>query len=226
MIIVCQRCTQRYHLDPISLGEKGRKVRCASCGEVWFQESTMLPQDLSLEDKPLLPSAEAPSFVRRFSRLFLKILFVFGLLFGGFFAFSALGIKQWLIGQVPQLEQLFGMMESSAQGAQNGLEVRQVSIEPVGGLWQGTGDDGKKLNDHAFMIKGNVVNTSSQAQPLPPLKIQLQGKCAPPDKGPDCVLQEWTHALSQSQILPGEVIQFEISLEHSHPPSSSLLVSF
>lgn len=226
MIVVCQKCTKRYHLEPVSLGEKGRKVRCASCGHIWFQEAEPVSPAFSLEEKPLTPTPSEPSFFHRFARLFIKILLVFCLMGAGLLAFSLLGVKQWISRHVPQLELLFGMGDMSATEAQNGLEIRQIHVDPVGGLWGGAHEDGKKPSHYSFMIKGQVVNTSSQLQILPPLKIQLKGKCPSPQKGPDCILEEWTHALSKTQILPGEVIQFEISLEHGQSPGSSFFVSF
>jgi predicted Zn finger-like uncharacterized protein len=36
MLIVCPKCETSYEVKPESLGETGRKVRCAKCQEVWF----------------------------------------------------------------------------------------------------------------------------------------------------------------------------------------------
>lgn len=38
MIVTCPSCQTRYRIDPATLGEKGRSVRCASCGNRWFVE--------------------------------------------------------------------------------------------------------------------------------------------------------------------------------------------
>ncbi len=36
MLIVCPKCQTNYEVKPESLGEAGRKVRCAKCQEIWF----------------------------------------------------------------------------------------------------------------------------------------------------------------------------------------------
>lgn len=226
MIIVCQKCAKRYHLDQVSLGEKGRKVRCVACGHVWFQEPEALASDLSLMEKPILSTPSPPPFFQKFWRLLIKILLVFGLIFGGFFVFTVFGLKNWIAQQIPQIGLFYTMIDSTPRDTLNGLEIRQIKVDPVGALWGGASEDGKKPRNYSFMIKGSIVNTSSQVEALPPLKIQLKGKCVPPQEGPDCLLQEWTHALSKPQILPGEVIQFEASVEHQHPPGASFFVSF
>lgn len=52
MLITCPSCASRYELDAAKLGPTGRKVRCASCQNLWHVEP---PQD----DFPAFP--EAPS---------------------------------------------------------------------------------------------------------------------------------------------------------------------
>src|ERR1700746_3066674 len=36
MHIVCPHCTTSYAINPATLGEAGRSVRCARCKEVWL----------------------------------------------------------------------------------------------------------------------------------------------------------------------------------------------
>jgi predicted Zn finger-like uncharacterized protein len=36
MLIACPKCETSYEVKPETLGEAGRKVRCANCQEVWF----------------------------------------------------------------------------------------------------------------------------------------------------------------------------------------------
>lgn len=36
MIISCPSCETRYQIDPASLGDEGRNVRCSSCGHRWW----------------------------------------------------------------------------------------------------------------------------------------------------------------------------------------------
>ena len=37
MLIVCPSCSTSYMIDPASLGQAGRNVRCARCRETWFE---------------------------------------------------------------------------------------------------------------------------------------------------------------------------------------------
>lgn len=52
MLITCPSCASRYELDAAKLGPTGRKVRCASCQNLWHVEPP-------LEDFPVFP--EMPS---------------------------------------------------------------------------------------------------------------------------------------------------------------------
>ncbi|MGB7858630.1 MAG: MJ0042-type zinc finger domain-containing protein, partial [Pseudolabrys sp.] len=36
MLIACPNCSTSYMIDPASLGEAGRTVRCARCKTAWF----------------------------------------------------------------------------------------------------------------------------------------------------------------------------------------------
>ncbi len=38
MILTCPNCNVQFNLDDDLLGEQGRKVKCSSCEEIWFQE--------------------------------------------------------------------------------------------------------------------------------------------------------------------------------------------
>jgi len=39
MIITCEKCSTQYEVPDESFEQKGRKVKCDNCGNVWFQES-------------------------------------------------------------------------------------------------------------------------------------------------------------------------------------------
>lgn len=39
MLIVCPACASQYQIDDAKIGEGGRKVRCASCGDAWHVDA-------------------------------------------------------------------------------------------------------------------------------------------------------------------------------------------
>src|SRR3954454_5989261 len=39
MQIACRNCATSYSIDPVSIGESGRMVRCARCHELWFVQA-------------------------------------------------------------------------------------------------------------------------------------------------------------------------------------------
>ncbi len=43
MLISCPNCATRYNLDASYLGEQGRSVRCANCGNTWHQHPVRTP---------------------------------------------------------------------------------------------------------------------------------------------------------------------------------------
>jgi predicted Zn finger-like uncharacterized protein len=69
MDIACPTCAATYEIDDGSVGETGRKVRCAACGTVWraFQDQPSLiistPPPAAIPDVPIVanPPPMAPS---------------------------------------------------------------------------------------------------------------------------------------------------------------------
>src|SRR5438874_4221047 len=58
MILTCPSCRTRYQTDPARIVAPGRNVRCAKCGEVWFQAAPGL--DPELEHEPGITAPVAP----------------------------------------------------------------------------------------------------------------------------------------------------------------------
>jgi len=58
MILSCPSCGARYLLNPHQLGESGRRVKCARCHHVWYQQR---PADTIIAaPPPRQPSVERP----------------------------------------------------------------------------------------------------------------------------------------------------------------------
>ncbi|PZO88892.1 MAG: hypothetical protein DI626_00705 [Micavibrio aeruginosavorus] len=62
MILTCPACTMRYIVSEGAVGSTGRRVRCANCGNQWFQEPEQnLDEALFSEDTPFeAPFPEIP----------------------------------------------------------------------------------------------------------------------------------------------------------------------
>jgi predicted Zn finger-like uncharacterized protein len=61
MLIVCPNCATSYRVNPESLGETGRSVRCKTCHNVWHQQ----PRQLAAQSaQPEGPDTIDPSLIR------------------------------------------------------------------------------------------------------------------------------------------------------------------
>ncbi|MGD1934265.1 MAG: zinc-ribbon domain-containing protein [Candidatus Phaeomarinobacter sp.] len=62
MIITCPECDTRYTVKAAAFKAPGRKVRCASCGNEWFQEPPEdAPKPVELEEPPAPDPAPEPA---------------------------------------------------------------------------------------------------------------------------------------------------------------------
>ena len=67
MLIVCPSCATSYQVEPHSLGENGRSVRCARCRNVWFATTPAVVATLPGSDAwdvvdtgPRVPAVDTP----------------------------------------------------------------------------------------------------------------------------------------------------------------------
>lgn len=56
MILSCPSCSTRYSVDETTLGEAGRKVRCAACGHTWHVSPEAKTEPAAVEPEPLQES--------------------------------------------------------------------------------------------------------------------------------------------------------------------------
>jgi predicted Zn finger-like uncharacterized protein len=64
MLIVCPNCGTSYQLEPPSLGQDGRSVRCARCRNIWFATPTVVSSLPGAEDWDVIDSAPPTLTVR------------------------------------------------------------------------------------------------------------------------------------------------------------------
>ncbi len=52
MILTCPNCNGQFNVDDTLIGDKGRKVKCSSCAEIWFQEPEHVePEEDEIEEE-------------------------------------------------------------------------------------------------------------------------------------------------------------------------------
>lgn len=61
MILTCPNCATRYSTDAATIAAPGRNVRCAKCGQVWFQA----PPEIEVEPEA---EPEAEAMAQQYSR--------------------------------------------------------------------------------------------------------------------------------------------------------------
>lgn len=59
MLIVCPNCSTSYTIEPASLGEGGRTVRCARCKTTWFADTSNSPPEMTAVGEGTADESEA-----------------------------------------------------------------------------------------------------------------------------------------------------------------------
>jgi predicted Zn finger-like uncharacterized protein len=61
MILMCPACRTRYQAESARFAPPGRNVRCAKCGQVWFQPAPEPEPQAATEQVPAVPPVVVPS---------------------------------------------------------------------------------------------------------------------------------------------------------------------
>ncbi|PWC81376.1 hypothetical protein TSH100_27230 [Azospirillum sp. TSH100] len=219
MIVSCPTCSTRYTLSDETLGQDGRKVRCARCGHTWWQ----MPDRAELEpvipdaltelrpSKPAKPAGKSkvkpPKTPRakpaRSTVIGFAVLgvLVAGTAAGAYFARDPI-VRSW-----PPAALLYDMIGMPAEPPGFGLELRNIHSEQKL-------EGGKTV----LLLEGEVANTTDAERMLPPLRINTFG---PEHK----LLQSWTIEQSAETLGPGAAAGFR----HSQPdpgPVTEVTITF
>lgn len=226
MIVTCENCHKRYLVKDEEIGPKGRKVRCVSCDYQWLQK----PLDsIAIEGmKPsefISPTTRAnvssPSHLSWGWISF--ILFFSFLLSTGYFG------RYEVVHIWPKVAQFYESIGIEVARIGSGLKIENVQSHHL-----------EKEEEAVLILQGDILNTSSMAQIIPPLKIQLLGPCENAGKEGEgssitvlkqhnpqqCILKEWRHNFAESRLLPGERIAFETQPEVTIPSATNFRVQF
>ncbi len=228
MIITCEACSKRYHLDEASFGQKTRLVRCASCGHSWHQAPLTREATAPVNEfAPSMPSFAAmgqPSVTSQRSFIpwigFLTVLTVVGAL--------SFALRGRIAAHWPAFAHVIdkaGLMPSS--GAP-GLVIEQVAPSQI------TENDRTSL-----VVRAELVNTSNAVRQVPELTLMVRGHCAEagllsrlttkkvgPTGESSCVLDKWTHKLSETRLQPGERVRFETSPRPAIEGAKDIVIEF
>ncbi|CAO3426996.1 DUF3426 domain-containing protein [Azospirillum doebereinerae] len=204
MIVSCPSCSTRYTLSDASLGPDGRKVRCAKCGNMWWQRpkaapdfadvmadapTEIRPPRSAAKTKPAGKPAKAPPDRRTAVGLAALAVILGGIAAGGYVARDAV-VRAW-----PPVALLYETIGLPVEPPGAGLTLQNVRSEQKveGGV-------------AVLIVDGQIANNSDAPRPVPRLRATALG-------GDQKPLQAWTMGASPEQLLPGEVATFH----HSQP---------
>jgi predicted Zn finger-like uncharacterized protein len=210
MIITCPGCQTRFRIEPASLGDAGRTVRCSSCGQRWFVEppfAAAAPHPLMADPAPGdVPATEdgpvpAPHVSRSGLAAWLLAALVVLLLAAALAGRNE--IAAHLPGTVPLYQRLGLPIELPL-----GVEFRELSsLHRL--------DEGRKV----LVVRGEIANISGQQRVLPPIRVALV----------DADRRELDFGLfdpPQPDLGPGGLARFEVELGEPPPEASNFTVSF
>jgi predicted Zn finger-like uncharacterized protein len=213
MIVTCPACTTRYLVDPRALGDAGRLVRCAKCGETWHQTPPDdLPRSLDSALPDVVPNfttgrAQLPALPRRRGLPWATVAWGVLIVILGSGAIAGIAAREEVIALWPPATRLYSMIGLAAQPPGIGLELRKTT--PVF-----TTENGVRT----LIVEGEVANISQIARDVPTLKVVLRDR----DGGE---LQATSFNVAEQRLLPGASIAFRTSIPQPNPAAASVLVT-
>ncbi len=223
MILTCPQCATRYQTDVASFQPAGRKVRCAKCSHVWFQEAPQPePAEIELPAPPEPPQwapapvhqAYAPDVEEetqetieeapakppmRLDRLALVAgwlgLAALVLLIG----WATVSYRQEIATLWPQSSSLY-----SALGMK--VNARGIAFADVSRRYETENDQ------MVLAVSGTIINVSARELPVPPVRVILTGQDARE-------LYHWSFTPDAATLQPGQRLHFLTRL--SNPPDSA-----
>lgn len=172
MILTCPSCSTRYLLPPAALSPAGREVRCAKCGNVWFQSPPAdMPRTVDLTE-PVRPHGAAslgpavervanlpgPPRPQRRSGALGWLLFI--VILGGALGAAAL-YRERVVNVWPPAGKLYELV---------GLPVAAYGLVLVDPVSERTSEGGSEI----LTVSGVVRSTLEGERPVPPLWVSLQ----------------------------------------------------
>lgn len=209
MIIECPSCEKRYQADEKSLSPQGRKVRCASCGNVWFQslaeESTLsAAEDFdSLIDNDTGTEEPERRSTFRFAKVASWALFLFVV---SLTAFAGYQYRTQIVGFWPNAATAYKWI---------GLEPNVMGIVFQDIEYERRFDDGLPL----LSVRGKVINLTDRSVSVPQIRLTLL------DQG-GSELYQWTEDVGVDQLEPRGELKMSARLASPPIDARELVVEF
>ncbi|MGB4106890.1 MAG: zinc-ribbon domain-containing protein [Alphaproteobacteria bacterium] len=174
MILTCPQCATRYLLPAHTLAPEGRRVKCSSCKEVWFQ----LPDTSEIETprsdfdeiphgvRPLPEGANLPTLQeeeqlppdpRARAAGYAAAAAVFFAIFGGLLLLQGPIIKNW-----PFSKSFYAMLGHEFTVPGQGLAFDALAVQAA------SDSAGEKI-----LITGKIVNPSEKGESVPMIEAQM-----------------------------------------------------
>lgn len=236
MIISCPACATRYQVDQAGFMPKGRKVRCAKCGDTWHQDPPKeVPKTLDAGDEvrdepaesaptssasgppPPAPvnedeepekaaSAGAKVVSARRMASFSKRLARWRL--GQVAGFAALGL--FVFGTLYLVYAYKNDLVAAWPATASLYALLNESVHPQSMEFQNVTYEHQYENGMPVLaISGEVVNIGDDRQPVPRVRVGLRDES-------QNELYAWTFAVPESALEPQETAEFVTRL--SSPP--------
>ena len=241
MILTCPSCRTRYQTDGAHFKPPGRNVRCAKCGQVWYQSAPELEPEVDPEpvmapvnpaahpgtveapepavpehgalDFSAMPGAEEPESVPvEVPRRSRGAAFAQSV--GWTVLIFLIGAIGW--GTIQYRETIASLWPQSASlYAILGMPVNVRGITLTNISYKQEYEDGQPV----LSVTGKVVNFSTREQPVPEIRVVLLDDAKHE-------LYHWTFATGIPTLRPGAESPFVTRLSSPPPEARNLNVRF
>jgi predicted Zn finger-like uncharacterized protein len=211
MLITCPNCSTRYTVADKAVPPQGRKVRCKSCGHVWYQrpvveeetERTLLAQDFAPTRRPAAKPEKQKTPLSRgmiIGWAAFAVLLV-AILAGGYVGRAHI-VRLW-----PPAALLYQTVGLPVDPPGTGLQLQNVRSEQ-------RAENGATL----LVVEGQIINASDVVRPVPKVRAVSLGFDHKP-------VQTWTIETTADQLLPGEIATFR-STQRDPGAVAEVMVTF
>lgn len=218
MILTCPSCATSYSVDAAKLGNAGRTVRCAACGERWTAK-TETDLELTSDDPFVTPPAAAEAPLAEIPADKLPMAFraraekketvreavVTGVVWAGMAA--SLGVIL-LAGALFRVDVVRLFPRTSGAYAMVGMPVN-----PTGFVFEGvTAHPALKDGHNALVVSGTIRNVQDRTLAAPPVKVSVLDKAGKP-------VAARIAPIDLHKIAPGQSRKFSVAV--LNPPATA-----